>query len=70
MSDRNQNSTEDSDGKSGTFAGVPYSWRRVTWANIKKGFWNADDPRLLVPKVFGWGYDLNLAALWKKIRRR
>jgi len=49
--------------KTGTFLGVPYDWRRPTVERTKQRWWNPDEPRLIVPKVFGWGYDLNLARL-------
>ena len=47
----------------GKFLGVPYDWRRPTLARTKERWWNPDEPRLLTPKVFGWGWDLNLARL-------
>jgi len=49
--------------KTGTFLRVPYDWRRPTVERTKQRWWNPDEPRLIVPKVFGWGYDLNLARL-------
>jgi len=48
---------------SGKFLGVPYDWRRPTLARFKERWWNPDEPRLLVPKVFGVGWDINLARL-------
>ncbi len=47
----------------GTFLGVPYDWRRPTVARVKERLWNPDDPRLIVPRVFGWGFEINLARL-------
>lgn len=56
--------------KTGTFLGVPYDWRRPTVARLKSRWWNPDDPRLLTPRWFGWGYDINLArALGRKPKR-
>ncbi len=49
--------------KTGTFLGVPYDWRRPTLERTKQRWWNPDEPRLFVPRVFGWGYDMNLARL-------
>ena len=46
--------------KTGRFPGIPYDWRRPTAARVKSRWWNPDEPRLLTPKSFGWGYDLNL----------
>jgi hypothetical protein len=47
----------------GRFLGVPYDWRRPTLARFKERWWNPEEPRLLVPKVFGVGWDINLARL-------
>jgi Family of unknown function (DUF5808) len=48
----------------GTFLGVPYDWRRKGfWARLKQRWWNPTEPRLIVPRAFGWGYDLNFARL-------
>jgi len=44
----------------GHFLRIPYDWRRPTWARIRARTWNAAEQRLLLPKVFGWGWDLNL----------
>jgi len=52
----------------GTFLGIPYDWRRPTWARLKARVWNPDDPRLFTPKWFGWGYSINLAAVWRLLR--
>jgi hypothetical protein len=49
--------------KTGTFLGVPYDWRRPTVARYKERMWNPEEPRLIVPRAFGWGYDVNLARL-------
>jgi len=50
--------------KTGKFLGVPYDWRRPTLARAKSRLWNPSEPRLLVPKTFGWGYDVNFARLF------
>jgi uncharacterized protein DUF5808 len=49
--------------KTGRFLGVPYDLRRPTVARTKSRLWNPDEPRLFVPKVFGWGWDVNFARL-------
>jgi uncharacterized protein YqeY len=43
----------------GRFAGMPYDWRRPTMERLRERCWNPDDDRLLTPRVWGWGYDLN-----------
>jgi hypothetical protein len=47
----------------GRFLGLPYDWRRPTWSRVRERAWNPHDPRLLTPKSFGWGYDINFYAL-------
>lgn len=44
----------------GKLLGMPYDVRPLTVARVKSRWWNPRDPRLLTPKAFGWGYDLNL----------
>lgn len=44
----------------GYFAGIPYDWRLPTGERLKSRWWNPDDERLFTPRVWGWGYDLNL----------
>jgi hypothetical protein len=55
--------------KTGRFLGIPYDWRRPTRARIKERWWNADDRRVLTPKTFGWGFDLNLREVVRRVRR-
>jgi hypothetical protein len=52
----------------GTFLGIPYDWRAPTWERFKSRWWNPADRRLLTPKTFGWGYDLNLYVLARRLR--
>jgi len=54
------------DQKTGTFLGVPYDWRRPTLARYKARLWNPDEPRLIVPRAYGWGYDINFARLLRR----
>lgn len=44
----------------GRFLGMPYDWRRPTARKLRSRLWNPGGP-LFSPKVFGWGYTLNLA---------
>jgi hypothetical protein len=50
----------------GTFLGVPYDWRRPTKARYKERFWNAEEARVLTPRAFGWGYDLNFYRVFHR----
>ncbi len=54
----------------GHFLGIPYDWRRPTVARVKSRWWNDDDSRILTPKSFGWGYDLNVAQVLRRLRLR
>jgi uncharacterized protein DUF5808 len=57
----------------GRLAGLPYDLRRPTVARIRARAWNPDDPRVLTPKTFGWGYGLNfywLAHPFRLVRAR
>lgn len=49
--------------RTGSFLGMPYDWRRPTLVRVKERWWNPNEPRLFTPKVFGWGWDINLARL-------
>jgi hypothetical protein len=53
--------------RTGRFLGLPYDWRRPTRQRLRQRIWNPDEPRVLVPKAYGWGYAINFAAL---LRRR
>jgi hypothetical protein len=55
-----------SERKTGTFLKVPYDWRRPTAERVKSRWWNPGEPRLVVPKSFGWGWSLNLARLLRR----
>lgn len=55
--------------RTGTFLGIPYDWRLPTAARLRSRWWNPDEPRLLTPKAWGWGYDLNLYRVLHPRRR-
>jgi hypothetical protein len=56
--------------RTGTFLGVPYDWRRPTLARVRARWWNRDDRRVLTPKSWGWGYDVNLAEVARRLGLR
>ncbi len=53
--------------KTGRFLGLPYEWRRPTPERLKRGFWDPHDRRVFVPKVYGWGYGLNLHEVARRL---
>ena len=58
--------------RTGTFLGMPYDWRRPTLRRLRNELFNLDEPRLFVPKGYGWGYGINFGApiaLWRRRRR-
>ena len=46
-----------------SFVWAVFARQSVRAARTKERWWNPDEPKLLTPKVFGWGWDLNLARL-------
>ena len=54
--------------QTGTFLGLPYDWRPLTLARLKQRWWNTDDRRLFTPQAFGWGLDLNVYELLRRLR--
>jgi hypothetical protein len=56
--------------RSGKWLGVPYDWRRPTRARVRERWWNPDDRRVFTPKVFGLGWDVNLAEAARRLRLR
>jgi hypothetical protein len=54
----------------GKFLGIPYDWRRPTWARYKSRWWNTKDRRIVMPRAFGWGYDFNLAEVARRLHLR
>lgn len=52
----------------GEVLGIPYDLRFPTWERLEERMWNPDDPRVIVPRVFGAGWTINLASLRAKSR--
>ena len=50
----------------GDVLGIPYDFRLSTIRKFKKSWWNSNDPRIVVPKAFGLGYDINLYQLKRR----
>jgi hypothetical protein len=53
----------------GVLGVVPYDFRRPTLARVRDTWWSPDDDRLLVPRVLGVGWSINLARLAHLARR-
>jgi hypothetical protein len=48
----------------GRIAGViPYDLRPPTLDRFRLRWWNPDDPRILTPRAFGVGWDINVGRL-------
>jgi len=56
--------------KTGTWLGVPFDWRRPTVARVRQRWWNPKDRRVFTPKSFGWGFDINLYEVLRRLRLR
>jgi len=44
----------------GKLAGMPFDLRRPTIDRLGQRLWNSKDARFFTPKVFGWGWAINL----------
>ena len=53
--------------KRGTFLGMPYDLAWPTAARLRRSVWDPADRRVLTPKVYGWGYSLNLHAVARRL---
>ncbi len=42
---------------------IPYDLRPPSLVRVRERLWNPDDPRILVPTVFGVGWTVNFARL-------
>lgn len=54
----------------GRFLGVPYDLRKPTVARTRERWWNTESRAVFTPKVFGWGYDVNLAEVARRLHLR
>ena len=43
---------------------LPYDFRLPTFERVQGTLWNKDNPQLLVPKLFGIGWDVNFYPLF------
>jgi hypothetical protein len=57
-------------GRSGKLLGIPYDFSRLTGERLRRGAWDPDNPKVLVPKAWGWGYGINLHAVARRITGR
>jgi hypothetical protein len=57
-------------GKTGTWLGIPFDWRKPTAARVRERWWNPNDRRVFTPKSFGWGFDINLYQVARLLRLR
>ena len=51
---------------SGKVLGIPYDFHPATLRKFRQRWWNEEDPRIIVPKAFGLGYDINLYQLRRR----
>lgn len=49
------------------FLGIPCDLQLPTWEHVRERAWNPVDRRLLTPRAFGWGYDLNVYELLARL---
>ena len=51
----------------GELLGIPYSFSPPTLERLKGRLWNADDPRVFTPHIFGWGWSVNFYQVGKRL---
>ncbi|HET7043790.1 MAG TPA: DUF5808 domain-containing protein [Gaiellaceae bacterium] len=56
--------------RTGRFLGMPYDLRPPTVARVRQRLWNGRDRHVFVPKAYGWGWDVNLAEVARRLRLR
>lgn len=42
---------------------MPYNWQRPTRERYRSSYWNPDEPQIITPRPFGWGYAVNFYRL-------
>ena len=47
----------------GRVLGVPYDWRVPTAERVAERLWSPRDPRILMPRIWGIGWDINFGAV-------
>jgi hypothetical protein len=50
-----------------TLLGVPYEMRIPTAERVAARLWSPTDPRILMPRIFGIGWDINFGAIAVKL---
>ncbi len=63
-----QEDQAEAESKTGRFLGMPYDWRKPSWERIRSNLWNPESDRIAVRKSSGWGYEVNLHALFQRAR--
>jgi hypothetical protein len=53
----------------GDIGRIPYDFRTPSPQRIKRSLWAPDDPHIFVPRAFGVGWSLNLAAVKQRLRQ-
>lgn len=53
--------------KEGELLGIPYSFNPPTLERVKGRLWNAEDPRIFTPHIFGWGWSVNFYQIGKRL---
>ena len=52
--------------KQGKILGIPFDFRKPTYARMKQRMWNPDDERIMTPRTSGIGWTVNLYQLRKR----
>lgn len=52
----------------GKLVGMPYDWRKPSLDKLRRSYWDTTTRRVVTPKAFGWGWDINMGALARRLR--
>ncbi|MQA85955.1 MAG: hypothetical protein GEV03_15340 [Streptosporangiales bacterium] len=54
----------------GRVVGVPYDLRPPTPGRVRAALWDPTNDRILIPHVFGVGWSINFAAIFRRLSGR
>jgi Family of unknown function (DUF5808) len=47
---------------------VPYDFRLPTWARVRETLWAPDNPHIVIPRVFGVGWTVNVGRVYAVVK--
>jgi Family of unknown function (DUF5808) len=47
---------------------VPYDFRLPTWERVRESLWAPDNPHIVIPRVFGVGWTVNVGRVYAVLK--